>query len=281
MTSTATRLRKAPLVHVLAQVVFPPPPNWAAGVPALQRRLIELGYPRLQEQTTVEVSVEMRDAAGPPVSKQQVHVRYEFADRDQRNAFVLTSSSFVLHTTAYESFAHFLTEFGRGLVALQEVFGLTLVDRIGLRYVDFIQLQPKQSFGLYVHPGLLGYPFRNTPQLGGSKVGFASRSVAVTPLGALAIRSTVLPPSQFVPQDLELGNLRAPEWVDLSKPGLALDFDHFSLFSGPTAQAAMDFNPHAIAEHVTGLHTNVRAAFEAIITAEAISLWGGWEEVTA
>ncbi len=280
MTTSATRLRKAPLVHVLAQVVFPSLPTWMESLPALQRALYDMGYIRMQEHTGVEVNFEIRDAPSPPITKQTVHVRYEFADREQRTAFVLTASSFVFHTTGYHGFPWFISELTRGLDALQATTAVQVVDRIGLRYVDLIQLQSGQSFGVFVHQGLLGYPFRATPQLGGTRVGFASGSMAVTRLGTLAIRSAVLPPGQFVPPDLEVGTLRPPSWVDSALPGLALDFDHFSIFSGPTTTGPMDFVVGEIAGRLSELHTTVRSAFEAIITDEAVALWGGWEEVT-
>lgn len=280
MTLPATRLPRAPLVHVLAQVVFPAPPAWMDAIPQLQRELYALGYLRMHEHTVVEVSVDLGDGSTPPVQKQRLLMRYEFADRDQRTAFVLTASSFVMHTTDYQTFDRFLAEFVRGLDVLHAATGVPVVDRIGLRYVDLIQLQASESFGFYVHPGLLGYPFRANAGLGGTKVGFATGSVAETPLGALAVRSTVVPPGQFAPPDLELGNLQPPTWVELDKPGLALDFDHFTLFGAPHTAAKMDFDAGRIAAHLTGLHTNVRAAFEGIVTEDAVAYWGGWQAVT-
>lgn len=268
------RLPNAPLVHVLAQVVFSPVLNWQEYVPALQERLIDLGFPRVKRGEVTEFLFAPGNAP-----QQRVQQRVDFVDRDQRSAFVLTESTFVLHTTDYVTAGPFLDRLLRGLEALQSCMKVTLVERLGLRYIDLVQPQPGERFGEYVHAGLLGYPFRETPALEATLGAFATQSVAQTPAGTLAIRSLVLPPGQYLPPDLDPGTLLRPPQVDPTRPGLAVDFDHFTVFSGP-GTTPLDFTPHVIINHLNKLHAALRTAFRAMTSEHAITRWGGWEEVT-
>lgn len=292
------RLRNAPLVHVLAQVVFAPVLNWKEHVGALQDRLIDLGFPRSRRDDTAEFTFAL---GGPPPAVAQgavaraqegapgalgglsagvqhnIRSQWEFADRAQRTAFVLSDASFVLHTTAYGSKAPFFELLERGLEALRASMKVTLVERLGLRYIDLVQPDQGQRFGEYVHDGLLGYPFRAAPQLHATRGAFATQSVAVTPSGTLAIRSAVVPPGQYLPPDLNPGSLLRPERVNPEQPGLAVDFDHFTVFNDPGV--ALDFDPPTIVTHMGRLHTTLRHAFGAIATSYAIERWGPWEKV--
>ena len=286
------RLRNAPLVQVLAQVVYAPVLNWKEHVPKFQERLIELGFPRVNKQESAEIRVEFggpgqptEGAArhgglvGPSSVQQQVITHYEFADRAQQTAFVLGESAFVLHTSDYQSKEPFFALLERGLEILNACMRVTLVERIGLRYIDLVQPGSGERFGQYVHAGLLGYPFAEAPKLKAARRGFATQSVATTPDGSLAIRSAVVPPGQYLPPDLNPGSLRRPTNIDVKSAGLVIDFDHFTIFNEPGR--AMDFAPVSVVEHLTALHATLREAFEVCVTDYARQKWGPWEEVSA
>lgn len=265
-------LRNAPLVHALAQVAFTPVLSIAEHIPAIQARLIPLGFPRLKEGVTQEIV--LAPSTPPSASARR---RWDFMDRDQRWGFVLTQSSLVLQTTAYPSIEPFLERLRAGIEGLCNTVDLALVERLGIRYIDLVRPDSGESLGKYVHPGLLGFPFRDSPQLGADLRGFQTRSVAGTAVGVLAIRSYLLPPRKVVPPDLQSGHLQYPQSAISSRPSLALDFDHFTEFSG-SGSKPFDFEPEAIISHVTRLHSTVRAAFDAIATPHALERWGPWEE---
>lgn len=275
----AKRLRNAPLVHVLAQVVFPPMPRWADRLDALRAALYDVGFPRYMPVHTSEVKVGLTAQGSTPSVEHRTAMYAQFVDKDERLAFQCSESSFVLHSTGYQTFQHFVGHMERGLVALQATMPVSVVDRLGLRYVDLVQIRAGENFGQYVHAGLLGFPFKEAPELGASKVGFTTQSIGMTPLGALAIRSAVMAPGQFSSPDVDVAGLRPPAHVDPKRPSLLVDFDHFSLFTGPTAAAPMDFAVSAVLAHFDALHSTAKAAFEAIVTPHAIAEWGGWEEI--
>jgi uncharacterized protein (TIGR04255 family) len=263
------RLQNAPLVHVLAQVVFTPVLSMADHIPQIQSGFIELGFPRFRESVGNQLLV------GPGGgTSNTVRRSWSFIDRDQSHAFELTDSSLVLQTTAYQSSEPFLKRFLDGLELLAQSAAVGLVERIGMRYIDLIEVQSGERFGDYVHQGLLGFPFGDAPELDATLGGFATQSLATTPLGVLAIRSTLLPAQQVVPADLDAGILRYGK-ISSDRPRLSVDFDHFSVFSGPDS---IDFYPQAILLHMTRLHRTLRKAFDVIATEHAIDMWGPWEE---
>jgi uncharacterized protein (TIGR04255 family) len=281
MEKRPTRLRRAPLVHVLAQVAFPPIPEWTDRVASLGAGFHEAGFPISQPSRREEVVFGLKDGGVPPdVQHQTIHVA-SFLDRDQRFAFQLWNSSLVLHTTAYQSFGHFAGMLQSGLQVLRAVMGPQSVHRIGLRYVDLVQAHDGENLSEYVTPGVMGFPFKALPDLGIKGVAINSHAVGLTQHGALAVRTLTLPPGQFLPPDLETGGLRVPAHADPSRPGLAVDFDHYSVFAGNGVESSqpIPFDVADICQRVTELHDGLKLAFLAAVTDAALERWGGWEDV--
>lgn len=263
------RLENAPLVYVVAQVVFSPVLAIERQVPEFQER-VGVAFPRYRKGDVATVSLLGREAA-------ETSQQWEFADRSQHTGLVLTTSSVVLHTTSYTSREPFLRQLYEVLVVLGELLPtLPVVERIGLRYVDLVRPEAEEPYGTYVHMGLLGFPFRDAPQLDARARGFLTQSVATTPTGVLAIRSGTLPAGRFLPPDLDAGMLHPPALraTTTARPGLAVDFDHFTVFDG--SSAIMDFSPDTLITHLTALHHTLRQAFDVIITPYALEQWGPW-----
>lgn len=278
MPSSERRLKAAPLVHVLVQVVFPPVPHWGERLDALKSAFYGAGFIRPGKVQVTEMQLGVPDQSVWQAEHRLIE-QDRYCDKNERFALTFSDAGVVMQTSGYKSFRHLKSLMEAVLRPLEEIMQVAVVDRIGLRYVDLVQLQVGEHFGEYVHNGLLGFPFKQSPQLGVARVGFSTQSIGLTAVGPLAIRSAILPPGQFLPPDLESFGLRAPERVDAARPGLVVDFDHFSLFSGAGAQPAMAFRTEAILNHLETLHTVVKDAFLAIATDHAIAAWGGWEEI--
>lgn len=264
------RLQNAPLVHVIAQVVFSPVLTMERQLPELQERL-GASFPRFRKAVVATVPILGAEAG------ETTH-QWEFADRSQRTGVVLTTSSVVLHTTAYTAWEPFIARLHEVLAALRQLLPtLQVVERIGLRYVDLVRPEAEEPYSKYVHMGLLGFPFRDAPQLDARPRGFLSQSVATTPSGVLAIRSGTLPSGRFLPPDLDAGMLQPPvlKATTGDNPGLAVDFDHFTLFDGVNG-TVVDFDSDAIIAHLTTLHHTLREAFNVIVTPYALEQWGPW-----
>lgn len=280
MLQHALRLKNSPLVHVLTQVAFPPVPSWTERVPELRKSFYDNGFQHYRDTETTEVMFEVPGRGGAPNVHQRAIPFHEFADRDGRFAFQLTEAAIVLHTTGYKDFQHFTELLSNGLRLVRDVLGIHVVSRIGLRYVDLVQAGTGSELAQFVKPGLLGFPFREVPELGVALAAFNSHTVGRTSLGALAVRSMTLPPGQYLPHDLDIAGLRPPERVQLTQPSILLDFDHYSIFTGAGASVPpIDFDVEAILRHVEQLHGVLKAAFLASVTDLAIKHWGPWEAV--
>ena len=268
------RLQNAPLVQVLAQVVFTTVPDMSERVRALHARLNTL-YPRYHEDQTVMAGISVQPGADVQVLPPKTTTRWIFADRARQTGVIVTETGVLLHTTSYGGHRPFFARLGDVLRALDgSLSSKPMVERVGLRYVDLVRPEHHESYGTYVHQGLLGFPFRDASQLSAVGGGFLTQSVAETPNGVLAIRSMTLPAGTYLPPDLESGLLAPLDLpaVEGGRPGLAVDFDHFTLFTG--AANTMDFVPDAILAHFGTLHGTLREAFQVIITSDARAAWG-------
>ncbi|GJG85504.1 hypothetical protein tb265_06850 [Gemmatimonadetes bacterium T265] len=266
------RLANAPLVHVLAQVVFSPVPKFADTLPELQARLSALDFPWLQVGSTQQITFGVN---APP--KIEVQPRWDFLNPDRTTGVVLTDTSLVLQTTRYTSAQPFRQRLADVVRAVHDVAGPRLVERLGLRYIDLVCTDEGESFEAYVHPGVLGFPFGGLGYPPTARQGLATNATAGTPVGLLVVRSSVVPPNQPVPADLLPTPLRYPPSAMSPRPALALDFDHFAQFATP-----FPFATDAIISYMQQLRNASHAAFEAVGTAHAFTRWGPWiqEEAT-
>jgi uncharacterized protein (TIGR04255 family) len=280
MEKRPTRLRNAPLVHVLVQVAFPPVADWPDRISNVRSQFHEAGFPIFQPSKREDVLFQVKADGTPPEVQRQTTPVASFLNQEQRFAFQLWNSSLVLHTTSYRSFGHFVGMLRVGLRVLQAAMSPESVHRIGLRYVDLIQPREDEKLSDYVEPGVMGFPFKDLSDLDIQGVAVNSHTVGLTPSGALAVRVMTLPSGQFLPPDLEIGGLRLPENADPNRPGLAVDFDHYAVFAGDSVESQpILFEVDDICRRVAHLHDPLKHAFLAAVTATAQERWGGWEEV--
>lgn len=263
------RLQNAPLVHVLAQVVFSPVWELSERVKAFRAAIHPMGFPWVAEGQVHHVTV--TDQAPPKV---ELRPRWDFLSADKTTGVTLTQEALVFQTTAYTSSAPFRDQLRDVLRALREVTGAEFVQRVGLRYIDLIRVAPGERFSEYVHHGLLGFPWREAPDLQARAIGLRTEAIAQTTVGIMAVRSAVLPPGQMVPSDLLPAVLRYPPPPEPQNglPGLAVDFDHFVQFD----ETPLPFDADRIVEIVQQLRDGSRAAFEAAGTPYAFERWGPW-----
>jgi uncharacterized protein (TIGR04255 family) len=259
-------LRNAPLVHVLAQVVFSPVLSIANRVAEIQSRLSAVGFPRLVEGTIQQLS--LAGEATPTVSTRR---RWDFLDKDCTTGFELSESWLVLSTTAYSSAEPFLELLRRGVEILQDTTDVQLVERLGLRYIDLVRLGPDELFEQYVQPGLLAFPFARSPELKATVQTLRTEAVASTAVGSLVVRSMLLPAGQLVPSDLDSSVLVYPTGLRTDRPSLALDFDHY-------VEHVLDFKSSVILDLMGQLREASRESFKVAVTPFAFERWGPWEE---
>ena len=250
-------------------MVFPELPESPIGSKALQQAFFDLGFVRAKEHTLQELSV----VAGPEPAVSVVPRLYRtFADLESRFVFSLTTTSLVLHTSAYTGHEAFFSRFREGLEALVERFPVPCADRVGLRYIDLVQFESSHALRTLITPALLGFPFR-AHGIAGTGGAFATNTMANTDIGVLSLRSTVVGPGQYLPPDLNADGVQRPEKVDPTLPGIILDFDHFTVFAD-RGESPLAPNPDGIVQHLDRLHASIRTVFRAAVTTDALAAWG-------
>src|SRR5690242_9848831 len=103
-------------------------------VPDIQEQLRHKGFPRYLRGQMQELLVQPYT---PP--KFNVTDRFEFQDKDESIGIVLTPTSFAVQTNRYSRFEDFEEVIATALIVVNRVLSLTLVDRVGLRYVDLVR----------------------------------------------------------------------------------------------------------------------------------------------
>jgi uncharacterized protein (TIGR04255 family) len=255
-TDELLKLDNAPLVYVLAQVVFSPILVMENFIPAIQEKLRHKGYVKYKYAPTQEIFL----------SKEvqfSVLKRWIFSTRNEQESIVITQNFFVLETSNYDVFDIFITKLKDVITIFQEITDVSLIERIGLRYVDLIRTKEGQTFSDYLQPGLLGI---SADDFGASKTTHRIEQVAITPLGQIAIRLFQSDNGAYLPPDLIDSSVVHSININPGETVAVLDIDHFSAQS-------KDFVVDELIESVQGLHEYIKKAFRSAVTDSALETW--------
>ncbi len=259
--SVQTILAHAPLVHVLAQVRFTPVLEIGKSIPGIQQKLKDIGFLRFEKNQIQNFLLT------GPTPKVETIERWDFSNREKRTGVVLTQDFVVLQTSEYTTFQDFRGVFHRVLDVVATDAGVSLAQRIGIRYVDLIRKAPNETFDQYLHPGLLGFPFSELNEETLSEESFRSEAAAKTPDGALSVRCMSAGGGQFLPPDLLPPVLRYDVSLGQDEVVTIIDFDRFAMIDD-------DFVPDLLLERLDSLHETANKAFRAVVTPFALDKWG-------
>ncbi len=244
---------------VLAQVRTSPVAKMADYAGEVQERVRRRGFPRFAESHVQEI---LLAPGGPP--QLRVHPRWEFQDKDRATGIILTQNGVVLHTRAYDTFDAFAEHLALALEVVGEVVKPSLVERLGLRYVDLIRTEDGESWTDYVKQTLHGISDR---AVGMRSSLHRSEIVGTTEVGQLVVRCFQASDGSFLPPDLVPSSLdhsavilRPEEVVTL------LDLDHYS-------EAAREYDAVEVVEHMWRLHDNLDLSFRECVTDHARTRW--------
>lgn len=260
-THPPLRLPGSPLIYVVAQVNISAVVAIERYVPEIQEKLRKNGFPGYANAQVPELVFEAIGAR-PVISPLS---RYEFQDKEGRTAIVLTPKSIAVHTNRYTTFDNFHSIIGLALETIHGAAGLQLHERIGLRYVDLIELETGEELKDYLAPRLLGY---NQAEIGVSEGSFNFHFEGKTPYGRLVARHYPPQIRNMLPPDLAGLSLNYSYRPD-PLPGRAslLDFDH-------AADYKSDFVIEEILETLENLHDGLDIIFRDSVTAAALKKWG-------
>ncbi len=251
------RLKSSPLVMVLAQVRISPVLKIGDYVPDLQEKLRLEGFPRFRVEEMQELSF------GPQPSVSQ-HARWLFADKENREAVVLTRDFVALETNRYERFEDFVSGLGKVLSIAGAVVGVSLAERIGLRYVDLIVPRAGETLDEYLEPKLHGL---RAGDLAVDSLLSRYEARGRTNVGQLVVRLHQNEAGAILPPDLMPSELAATREVEKGQVVTLLDIDHFS-------EQPRDFDPVALVEAMWQLQEYTDKAFLASVSDVALRRWG-------
>jgi uncharacterized protein (TIGR04255 family) len=246
-------LRNAPLVRVIAQVRFPL-------VASIEKRdfiapfqeAIRRTYPVLrQEQTQGFV---MTSTGPAPFAQQAAAWRFTGADEQWRVS--LSPDFLALETTAYTSRTDFVGRLKDVVTALEQHIGPTLVDRLGIRFIDRVAGPAMNDIRKLIQPEVLGIA-------GTLSSGHVQHTLTESLFSAsdalLLARWGYLPPGKTVdPSAIE--NSSEPSWI--------LDLDMFSAAHFPFAVDGIVDKARQFAERIY-------CVFRWAMTDEFLKLYGG------
>lgn len=127
-------LRKSPLSTVVCEVRFDAPPTEPGQILTLSGALETEGLTEYGTEEGIQIAVR-------PGQVQQVPVkRHRFASADGSTAMSLDLNAFAFETAAYAGFDGFLAAWEPVARAVAEALGLQARTRVGLRYINELQL---------------------------------------------------------------------------------------------------------------------------------------------
>lgn len=260
MTST-TKLKHAPLVHVIAQVRFEPVTYIEKSIPELQEPLKKLGFPRFKKSTIQQFAL---DGAQPRID---TLTRWDFADREQHNSVAITSDFVAVQTSRYDVFPTFARLLHDVFQIVRAHTDVEVVQRLGIRYVDVVRPRTGTNFEDYLQPGLVGYPFGVLENVSFKQQLSNTQSVGETASGGtLVVKCLQNNIGQILPPDLIPSELAYDLSVNAGEMIAILDFDHFQTLDA-------DFEPDDLIRRFDLLHSVANEAFRKAVTAEAVRIW--------
>lgn len=257
----------APLAYVLAEIRTEILSDIAEFQPVIAKQLRQ-DYPVQRKLNMARVV-----ATGTQVVFEQApEFAWEFATPDNRTAVNFRTNGIILHATSYTTSVEFFTRLEKILSVFVAAVPNVYINRLGLRYVDFILPQSNETPEDYINEKL-------NPDLGLSAngLGYMATNLASYPMqrGVLNLRYMRAHGQTNLPPDLGMLTLTPSE---LMKPSHVLD-------DQPTAIVDMDriieFSPVEQLEvanvqgFLTAMRDDIRHAFrDCVITEHAKKMWG-------
>ena len=269
MTDRLGAWSNAPLAYALAEVRTEHLADIEDYQPRLAGRLRDR-YPIQRTRKTTNVLT----SGGDPVPDLPSRTAWEYAMTDNRVAVILRDNGLVLHATRYEDSRTFLALLFEAVDALAEIVPSVYVNRLGLRYIDFVLPKAKDALKRYVDPRL-------NPDLGlsSSPEGLTATSMSVYQMErdiTLTLRYTRARGQPELPPDLGSLSLDKSSLMTANvpdgQPTAVIDVDCFRQY--PTVQR---LEPSRERDRFAAIYRTSFDAFIMATTPHARRVWGARE----
>lgn len=264
------RLARPPLVQALGQVRFAARAKLATmdGIAPVQEQLDPVfPYMRAQQFQQVALLVGPAGAAASGTPPAQI---WHFDDGQGWSADLSPDTATLTVGPQYGEFSEFSDRFEAVIRALSEAGGVTLTDRLGIRYVNIAELPPgdDDAWRSWIRPELTGWPATDAVADGTQLVTTITQTqLTAPPTGELAgpeadiqaiVRHGLVPANTMVPGVLP-SQPRGPAYL--------LDIDIFT--EGP-----QPFVPEELSRQLTVLHGQIDRFFYWALTNEGAAYFG-------
>ncbi|HET7395677.1 MAG TPA: TIGR04255 family protein [Gammaproteobacteria bacterium] len=255
------KLSQAPVIYSLIHVRFSPILAIQSHISAIQDRL-RSKYPRYQHGQLQSFRISP-DGKSEVVSSDP---RWEFATKDNIAGVVLQTGSFLFHTTAYTTFDEFLDNAIETLSVIGEIANISLVERIGVRYIDSVVPNDGELLDEYIDSSMMGFPFNKVKNLNLSYS--FTQTHGRTPDGELVAKLVINNEGAHLPIDLNPCNLTINRKIPKDRFTALIDTDHFYVPGTP-----IDFDIESISKRIDSMHVAISEIFWATITEKAYLRW--------
>lgn len=256
---------KAPLAYVLAQVRTEQIADIKDFQPSLAGKL-RLRYPLQRKQQGARLIATQSKLMVEP----QQQETWEFASSDNQTGIIVRESGVVLHATTYIDSNDFLNKLNDVIKVFAETVPNVFVNRVGLRYIDFVIPQHNEVPEKYVNQKLdcnLGFS---------EEVGFFSTSVSIYPMkkGQVVLRYARGSGQPQLPPELAMFSLAHSHLMnqmkaDDQRPTAIIDTDRNMEFIPVEL-----LDPAKIHDIFKSMHNDVSRLFkEFVITDHAKNIW--------
>jgi len=250
-------LDSPPLVAVLAQIRFPPIASIAnQGFIGPFQEEVRHTYPVMRPEQEVNFAL----TPGGAVATSESNVIWRFADIDENWKISLAPSFLSLEVSRYTSRVEFVARFRTALQALQRHVGPQVIDRLGVRYLDRLEITDElPDLRELVRPEVLGVAAHNLGS--NSEISRAMSDIEIHEhSGIMHARWGVLP------ANTALDSLHGPP---PASPSWLLDLDMF------TRPGTQPFEASDIAELTESFARSIYRVFRWTVSDELLRLFGG------
>lgn len=260
------RMTAAPLVQAVAQVNFPIVPRLQSldGIAPVQDDLADL-LPYLNQQVVQEVSLMVGPAGPVAPSAQSSTLNLLTDDKGWTLQVAVGSATLSVDGEHYLGAEDFRGRLERVWTALRDHAGVRKCDRLGVRYLDVVELNG-DAWASWFRPEVIGLAH---PDLSGTNLAstLTETRLQAEPVGALEelngqvegiIRHGVVPPGSV---------LQGVPPRPIQHQAFLLDLDVF--IAAPEV-----FDPQRLARHFVALHSQLEKVFHWAVTIEGRSRFG-------
>lgn len=251
-------LSKSPLVLVLCQLRHAAIRDMGSYIPKIQDRLRRQGFP-------IDVSGEVREVAirdGWPLMERHSH--WEYRTRDERWSVIIREQAVVVQTTAYTGFDPFLDRLLLATDTVSEVVAELVVERVGLRYIDWIRPEKGESWKDYVKAGFHG--IENRIVRPDQSVLFAQIISQTAERSRIIARVAQNRERMVLPVDLLAHPPALEVAVSDGEVVTLLDLDHF-------CEERIDYSREDLRNRAWKLHDGLDILFRDMVTPHALEVW--------